>query len=324
MADSMSWGVKRWSDPPAASVDERLIIRYLGESAGKGEMDLEDLATSLSGWRDFLYLSTSIYLGSSLTSRALRPEEAPRIRVVSFRKGSFDVWLHVILPLGLMTGFKLGKVVLKELWEWRKTLLEHHVSTKKSFSTKEEAVEALKGLALHHQLALPKEDSDCVKVEEVIDESLQAATRPIARSASHLTLNTDPPSAEIRLGLEEKRALESGFFVEGGEGSAPFERTSVKFIRINTQTGRALITFEDPVGEHQEGQKYSRIIDPAVHTPGNTYTRAFHEGSPLALWTRIARRRKDSSFAHWQLTIERPKDDAPLISHLESDRKKKG
>jgi len=86
----------------------------------------------------------------------------------------------------------------------------------------------------------------------------------------------------------------------------------VSFIRVNNQTGRALITFDSPEDEDQEGQKYSLITDPAVRETKNEYARAFYEGKSIEVWGRIVRSKHDGSLAHWEITARDP-EPTPLL-----------
>ncbi len=93
----------------------------------------------------------------------------------------------------------------------------------------------------------------------------------------------------------------------------------MKFIRINTETGNALITFDKPTGLHQMGHEYSKIIDPAVTQARNIYTRALYEGASLEVWARIIRSQKSSKFVEWEISVELPSDDAPLFDAKKPD-----
>jgi hypothetical protein len=106
--------------------------------------------------------------------------------------------------------------------------------------------------------------------------------------------------------------LQSGYHIDPSLTSRGFEKHSIKFIRINTETGNALITFDNPTGLHQSGHEYSKIIDPAINNPKNIYTRALYEGTSLEVWGRLVRSRENFN-PRWQISAELPSEDTPLF-----------
>lgn len=290
------------------TLEESLVLRYAGERADVGEVDLHDLAVSLNGWGRFLEFSISTYMLKRLTVRQLQPHERPSVRVVALGKGSFNVLLQVVLPLGLMASYDLAKA----LWRWRTALVKNHVGAKRDFKTKEEAIRALEDLAKRSQLEVSDVHRETERAIDELDEALNELAAPIGVSAGELTVASDKASESISLCLADKRALASPYFVGEGAADHAYIKAKVRFIRVNKQTGRALITFDNPQDEHQVGQKYSLIADSAVRGKKNEYARAFYEESSMEVWARMVRSRRDGSFAYWEITGTDP-EPTPLL-----------
>jgi hypothetical protein len=146
-----------------------------------------------------------------------------------------------------------------------------------------------------------------------IDDSLNDLVEPIDRSAERLTITSSSGASRIELTSQDKRALRSGYHVASSEARKGFERCSVKFVRINAETGNALISFDNPTGMHQMGHEFSEIIDPALKEARNVYTKAFYEGASLEVWARMIRSKKSNKFATWQISASLPREDSPLF-----------
>ena len=266
------------------------------------------MAKALNGWKDFCELSISIFLNEELSTRPLEYELRPQVKIRSFERNSFDVVSVVIIPVALMVGYDVAKT----LWKWRRSLMKKHIANKKAFLSREQAIEALKMLAQSHNIKIT-ETIEIVKVMDSIDDSLNDLVEPIDHSAERLIITSSSETSIIELTSQDKRALRSGYHVTPGEARKGFERCSVKFIRINTETGNALISFDKPTGIHQMGHEFSEIIDPAIKEAKNVYTRAFYEGSSLEVWARMIRSQKSNKFARWQISASLPTDDSPLF-----------
>lgn len=294
-------------------VDE-VRLSFTGLDTEKGVIDVGDLTRALNGWRDFWEISTSVYLNKELSTKPLPRDVRPQIKIRAFEKNSFDVIATVVIPLTLMVAYDVAKA----LWKWRKSLLNRHVNSKKEFMSREEALEALKLLAKSFEI-VSTSAIEIIKVLDIIDDALNDLVEPIDRSAKIIILTSSSAKSRIQLTSKEKRALNSGYHVATEYRSKDFEKHSVKFIRINTETGNSIITFEHPTGPHQIGHEYSKIIDPNVGRPRNIYTRALHEGTPLEVWGKMIRSRRSNKFVRWEISADIPSDDAPLFDTQKAD-----
>ena len=291
-----------------SSIEEEVRISFTGLEADKGIAYAADLAKALNGWKDFCELSISIFLNEELSTRPLAYELRPQIKIRSLERNSFDVVSVVVVPIALMVGYDVAKT----LWKWRRSLVKNHIDNKKAFLSREQAIEALKVLASSHNIRVT-ETIEVVKVMDSIDDSLNDLVEPIDHSAERMIITSSSETSRIELTSQDKKALKSGYHVTSSEARKGFEKCSVKFIRINTETGNALISLGKPTGIHQMGHEFSEIIDPAVKEARNVYARAFYEGSSLEVWARMIRSKKSNKFATWQISASLPTDDSPLF-----------
>ena len=290
------------------SLVDEVTLSFSGLETDEGLIDVRDLATALDGWRMFWEFSTAAYVNKELSTKPIAEDSRPKIKIRAFKHNTFDVITIIIIPLALMIGYD----VVKALWKWHRSLLEGHIATKKVFMTREDAIEALHRLASKSDIVIAN-TTETVKFMDVIDDALNELVEPINRSAKNIIITSAYAKSTIRLGSADKLALRSGYHIDPGLRAKGFEKHSVKFIRINTETGNALITFDNPTGLHQMGHEYSEIIDPVVTEPRNIYTRALYEGTSLEVWTRLVRSQKSNRFVRWEITAELPSEDTPLF-----------
>jgi len=291
----------------SSSVD-KVEISFTGLDADNGLIDVHDLARALDGWWAFWERSTAVYFNKELSTKPILEDIRTKIKICAFEHRSFDVLMQIIIPLALMTGYD----VVKSLWKWHRLLIKRHIDTKKTFATREKAIEDMELLAREYDI-VKTSTVETVKFMDVIDDALNDLVEPIDRSAKKIVIKSEYTKSTIHLGSSDKIALKSSYHIDPSLRAKDFEKHSVKFIRINTETGRALITFNNPTGLHQMGHEFSKIIDSAVTQPRNVYTRAFYEGTSLEVWARMIRRQKSNKFVEWEISAELPSDDTPLF-----------
>jgi hypothetical protein len=291
----------------SSSVD-KVEISFTGLDADNGLIDVHDLARALDGWWAFWERSTAVYFNKELSSKPIIEDIRTKIKICAFEHRSFDVLMQIIIPLALMAGYD----VIKSLWKWHRLLIKRHIDTKKTFATREKAIEDLELLAREYDI-VKTSTVETVKFMDVIDDALNDLVEPIDRSAKKILITSEYTKSIIHLGSTDKLALKSGYHIDPSLRAKDFEKHSVKFIRINTETGHALITFNNPTGLHQMGHQFSKIIDSAVTQPRNVYTRAFYEGTSLEVWARMIRSQKSNKFVEWEISAELPSDDTPLF-----------
>ena len=283
-------------------------LSFVGLGADKGVIGVRDLTRALEGWRAYWEISTSAYLNKELSPKPLPPDMRPQIKIQALKHGSFDVFVLVMIPLGLMIGYDIVKI----LWKWQWSLVERHIKSKKELISKEDAIEALKELARKFEIEV-KNPTDVFRLLDLIDEALNELVEPIDYSARKVVISITSSQKILTLTSNDKRALRSGYHIEPGIASKGFERFSIKFIRIHKETGNAIITFDNPSGINQMGHEYSHITDPNVSRPKNIYTRALHEGKSLEVWGKMVRSRTTNKFQRWEITANLPSDDTPLL-----------
>lgn len=296
------------------SLEDKVKISFSGLDTDNGLIDIRDLTRALNGWRMFWEFSTAAYINKELSTKPIPEDNRTKIKIRAFEHNTFDILTNIIIPLAMMVGYD----VVKALWKWHRLLLKRHIDTKKALMTREDAIEALKQLACESDIVTTS-TIETVKFMDVIDDALNDLVEPIDRSAKNIVITSTYTKSTIHLGSSDKLALRSGYHIDPALRAKGFEKHSVKFIRINTETGNALITFDNPTGLHQMGHEYSKIIDPAVSHPRNIYTRALYEGTSLVVWGRIVRSQESNSFFGWEISAELPSDDAPLFGENKPD-----
>ena len=289
------------------SIDE-VKLSFSGLDTDKGLIGIRDLTKALNGWLMFWETSTAAFINKELSTKPIPQDIRPKIKIRAFEHNTFDILTDIIIPLALMAGYDIVKL----LWKWHKSLLKRQIETKKKFMTREDAIEALKQLAGESQIVTTN-TIETIKFMDIIDDALNDLVEPINHSAKKLMITSITIKSEIHLGPADKLALISGYHIDPALRSKGFEKHSVKFIRINTETGNALITFDKPSGPHQTGHEYAKIIDPIVSSPRNIYTRALYEGTSLEIWGRIMRSQISNKFVSWEISADLPSNDAPLF-----------
>jgi hypothetical protein len=290
------------------SMPEEVKLSLSGLDADKGLIDVRDLSRALEGWRGFWQISAAIYHNKELSTKPCQQDICPQIKIRAFERHCFDVVGQVIVPMALMVTYDLAKV----LWKWRRALMRRHIDSKRKFFTREEALQALRLLARDYEIKAD-DTIETIKVMDTIDDALLDLTEPIDRSAKKISIVSSSGDSPIQLVSADRRALRSGYHVDPSLLSKGFEKCSVKFIRINTETGNSLIAFDDPKGLHQMGHEYSQIIDLDVGQPRNIYTRALYEGKSLEVWARMVRSDKTNNFARWEISVNPPPENTPLF-----------
>jgi len=289
-------------------IRDEVNLSFVGLDADKGIILVEDLTTSLDGWRAYWEISASVFFYKELSTKPLPQDIRPQIKIKALKQGSFDVIGLILIPLGLVIGYDIVKVLGK--WQW--SLIKRHIKSKKELITKEEAIECLIKLSKKYEIET-KNDLEVVRLLDSIDESLNSLVEPIDRSAKKIVIKSASSQQTLTITSSDKRALRSGYHLEPGADSQQFERFSIKFLRIHTETGNAIITFDNPSGINQIGHEYSTIIDPRVKKVKNIYTRALYEGTSLEVWGRKVFNKTNNTFVHWEIAQNLPKDDNPLF-----------
>jgi len=290
------------------TIEEEVKISFSGLEADKGVILVEDLTTSLEGWRGYWEISTSVFFNKELSTKPLPQDIRPQIKIKALKQDSFDVIVHILIPLGLVIGYDIVKVLGK--WQW--SLIKRHIKSKKELITKEEAIECLIKLSKKYEIET-KDDLEVVRLLDSIDESLNSLVEPIDRSAKKIVIKSATSQQTLTITSSDKRVLRSGYHLEPGANSQQFERFSIKFLRIHTETGNAIITFDNPRGINQMGHEYSTIIDPRVKKVKNIYTRALYEGTSLEVWGRKVFNKTNNTFVHWEISKDLPSEDNPLF-----------
>lgn len=253
---------------PKNDLIDEVKISFSGLDTDNGLIDIHDLTRSLNGWLMFWETSTAAFINKELSTKPIPEDNRPKIKIRAFKHNTFDVYTDIIIPLALTIGYD----IVKALWKWHKSLLNRQIDTKKKFMTREDALNSLMELAEESDITITN-TVETFKFIDTIDVALNELVEPINNSAHKIAIESKITKTEIHLDRTDKLALKSGYYIDPSLHAKGFEKHFVKFIRINTETGNALITFDNPSGPHQMGHEYANIIDPVISSPRNIYTR---------------------------------------------------
>jgi len=109
----------------ARPIIDEVNLSFVGLDADKGIILVEDLTTSLEGWRAYWEISTSVFFNNELSTKPLPQDIRPQIKIKALKQESFDVLGLILIPLGLMIGYDIVKV----LWKWQWSLIKRHIKT---------------------------------------------------------------------------------------------------------------------------------------------------------------------------------------------------
>lgn len=288
---------------------EEVELSFIGLDADKGTIDARDLTKALKGWCDYWEITSATFFYKELSAKPFPPDSRPEFKIKALKYATFDVFINVILPLGLMIGYD----VLKLLWKWQKSFLEEHIRNKKTLTSKEQAIGNIEKLAKSFDIQ-SRNKLDTVNFVDFADDSLVSFVEPIYKSSKKISIIRTSTNQKILLGHSDKLALTSGYHLEPSTIAKQLERFKVKFIRIHTETGNAIITFDNPDDIYKKGNVYATIMDPKVHKLKNEYSRAFYEGTSLEVWGRKVFNKANNKFRHWEISHELPYDDSPLFA----------
>jgi hypothetical protein len=143
----------------------------------------------------------------------------------------------------------------------------------------------------------------------MVDQALQAATRPLDASCQQITLVSGDMPPILQVTKRERAILLQPLTLPLPKGE--WVPAIVRFVRVNKETGRSLFYFDD-CQRPAQGALYGRIVDPSVKLAGNAYARAFADDQPLDVWVRQRAAERGRLNLLWEITAK-PPDDATLF-----------
>jgi hypothetical protein len=318
----------------------QLRLKFDGGLATNGSLALEDYAASLAGWNQFFRLAGDIYLRSLAVGGEANPKELLQIKIHAERPGSYEALVEFTLQ-AVAAGVIGNRVDAAVVWScnrlfgWYRKVAQTHLAQKRKTTNIDELVAALEQMANSEnvqlvtepvsapvgsdQFMLPFKPEDQKPIEdalqiptqnprrvvaEKINGDLELASRPVEKSCDTLVVTEASTGDQIiYVGRAERAILAAPLSPPPPTGD--WRRASVKFVRINRKTGKALFYFASDV-RGENNSHYSVIIDPAVSSSGNVYTTAFNDDTPLNAYIRQGRAEPGHLSLLWEITVHPP------------------
>jgi hypothetical protein len=323
------------------SSDGRLTFTYSGGRADSNALLLNEYAASLDGWQELLQILGEVYFHSFPELRQIRGNDLLRIEVTTERPGSYETVLLFIfgaVASGILGNRADAAIVwsFKKLLTWYKRAIGEYVRTKSQTTDITKLASALKSTAIEEGLSLetpfdppppdlvlfppvpdttlePEEPSPSIVghierpriLAETMDKALVQATQPLENSCERLIVSETTRAVLLEFGAAERAVIKTPPTLP--PLSRKWSESRIKFVRINRKTGRALFRFDHEADDARVAH-YSRIIDPAVQKPHNSYTEAFNADSILSVWMRQASPERGNLNFQWEVTVHDPNE----------------
>ena len=286
--------------------------------ADKGQMPIDDLLVSLTGWRDFVNLSASMFLQRKLTLEPLPSEDRPQLKVTAVSKSSVIIDLLLVIAgtaFGGMFSPDLRKL-RKRLFEWIGKGFNSHVEQKRLVHvTVEEAAEALEKLAEENDIQKPEIHGASIQIVEELDKALKRASQPVEKSAERLQVTTD--YFDIPVDRNKKRALHSGFYVPSEEET--YFRATVLFRELSLETSHCFVEIIKSDNPIFSGRATCYVSDSSIKEPRNDYSRSLDDQKSLEIWVQPVRNKRTGTIDRWYVRRELPRMRTPLFSVSEDN-----
>jgi len=312
--------------PMADRVREEIKIHFEGLAADTGSIPVEDLIESLTGWRDFLTLSSSMFLAGKLNVTALPPCERPEVCVKAPERGSFEVTLELILKevtfdrilaaAGLLLAAKNDKHIaaaLKKLAKWIVALFQKHVEEKRQFHSVQQVAEVLEKLAREHEIQVGDDHAQSRKAVESVDSALKKATMPVEHSAETVVVSGvgDVAELNIKVSRSEHGAIQSHFFFRPEHEGSFQSQITVQSLNLKTKRVSGFV----PESGHPvfKGFVSGHVRDQSLANPKNCFSRSLYTQEAISTWVVPERDPETSLIKHWDFYSEEPVVDTPLF-----------
>ncbi|HQL72606.1 MAG TPA: hypothetical protein PLD58_05465 [Phycisphaerae bacterium] len=298
-------------------VRQEIKIHFDGLAADAGSLPVEDLTESLTGWRDFLSLSTSVFLERRFSTAGMAAEHRPEVRVKAPERGSFEVTLELVLSVaGLALALKNDEhagPALKKLARWIVSLFQKHVEEKRKFHSIQQVADALSRLAREHDIQDTGDPAQSRKITENIDSALKKATFPVDHSAETVTVQGVGDVDDLRLSVarSERGAIQSQFFFKPEQEGAVQAKIIVQALNLKTKRVSGFV----PESGHPmfKGLQSGHVKDQSLSKPRNAFTYSLYVQEPVSLWAVPMHDPETNSIKHWDFYGEEPVVETPLF-----------
>jgi hypothetical protein len=169
-------------------VSSTVTVTLKGLTSDGGDMPVSDVVSTLSGWKDFLQLSTAVIVNKQLELFDDGSDGMPAVAIRKVGRGSWIVQLILTVMGGILVAeySKHRRKLIRLLAKWRQQLFKSHLEQKRSMHNIQQAANALKALAEEHGITCP---DNIEAVVEALDDSLKRATVAIDHAAESIELD---------------------------------------------------------------------------------------------------------------------------------------
>lgn len=302
---------------------ETITIKYDGLTAATGQMPIDDLIESLTGWKNYFEITSSIYFGKDFSSKKVPPESRPKVNVQALKKGSFEVPLifeidfnTIVSIIGLGLAVKNDAHITKTISNfarWFVALYKKQVEEKKAFHTLDEVVKSLTELAKEYDINPGQDESEKRNVVELLDNSLKRATKAIEHSAETITINGTKEFQELQIEVDavQKRALQNYFYFE--KKDVPYFPAEVIVRSLHLDTRHCKV-FVDKCNESRfRTFQTGYIRDNSIEKAKNAYSLSLYKQSLIQIWVLPEVDAKTNEVIKWYFYNEEPIQDTPLF-----------
>ncbi len=307
------------ADENGGSVSDELLIKFEGLEADKNQLPLDDFLSSMTGWRNFLNATSSVFLQKKLSW--MQPSEGERlnIKIREIRPGSLEAVFWVSLAGAAIGNFltnKADKIVtinsFKLLGKWINDSFNFHVKEKKELHNKEEIVAALEKMFIKNGISVEKDKPDSHRYLEYIDDSLKQASEPIEKSANNIIISSK--TIHLNVDIVARRAIKNGFLPNSR--SADFFGATVRVRELNLDTGHTRLEVLKSINK-EFGSKMDMcyIEDPNLEAAGNPYSKSLDTQSPIDVFVSQVVDKGTGNTIKWKIRRDIPRQKAPLFEH---------
>ncbi|HVX85132.1 MAG TPA: hypothetical protein VH253_09990 [Phycisphaerae bacterium] len=254
------------------------------------------------------------------------------LEIIAERSGSFEVLIGIVLA-DMLSGIvgneahALTRWTAKRLKRWCISFLDTYRKAKTQSTNIERITASIEEFGKREGIPIRPSDAELVEALENIEDddndeefarrlnklrlliekldlAIQNITTLLEKDCKFIEIVEPGSGTLLSFDIDDYYALHRHITLPPPEGI--WRQVFVEFERINVKTGRAMgYLTESPIAPRR-APEFMRIVDPAIHTPPNAYTRAFNDGQPLRVWARQVGAEKRHLNLTWQISVIRP------------------
>ena len=251
--------------------DEPILIRFDGLDAERHMLEVDDFATSLSGFGRIISVAAQF----AVTQKHVHHKDAMDVRVVVKAPEPNCVTVAAIVQLASTNPLISGTTaaLLATLITY---IFKRAAGRKEEMKYLKESLEpAIKELGNRDTKVVEGLLGTIDKMADQLKPAAKKAVRPLGRSARTVTVGDGPSpgTSPLVMDVEDRDAIEASADTEVSDEQT-FEITIVE-MNLDRSTSRVSFV-DDP-----ESRVNAEIVDPAIQMPNNDYALAFAAQTPL-------------------------------------------